>query len=75
MSKMSPTSMKVTLRQLREGRKLNTLHECLEMEYRWPVNPGVQCYDLLFWQFFGKRMVFTYKNIEMISYFKKKVVD
>jgi 3-hydroxyisobutyryl-CoA hydrolase len=34
MAKMSPTSMKVTLRQLREGRKLNTLHECLEMEYR-----------------------------------------
>ena len=35
MLKMSPTSMKVTLRQLREGRKLSTLHECLEMEYRW----------------------------------------
>ena len=29
----SPTSMKVTLRQLQEGSKLN-LAECLKMEYR-----------------------------------------
>ena len=34
MVTMSPTSMKVTLRQLREGRKLSSLKECLQMEYR-----------------------------------------
>lgn len=34
MKKMSPTSMKVTLRQLREGAKLGTLEDCLKMEYR-----------------------------------------
>lgn len=33
LNKMSPTSMKVTLRQLQEGSKLN-LAECLKMEYR-----------------------------------------
>lgn len=34
MVKMSPTSMKVTLRQIREGKTLATLKECLQMEYR-----------------------------------------
>jgi len=33
LNKMSPTSMKITLRQLQEGSKLN-LAECLKMEYR-----------------------------------------
>lgn len=33
LNKMSPTSMKVTLRQLQEGSKLS-LAECLKMEYR-----------------------------------------
>jgi len=33
--KLSPTSVKVTLRQIQEGRKLNTLAECLKMEYRY----------------------------------------
>jgi len=35
MVKMSPTSMKVTLRQIREGKTLATLKECLQMEYRY----------------------------------------
>lgn len=30
----SPTSLKVTLKQVREGAKLRTLFECLTMEYR-----------------------------------------
>ncbi len=34
MSRMSPTSLKVALRQLREGKRLATLEECLQMEYR-----------------------------------------
>lgn len=33
LNKMSPTSMKITLRQLQEGSKLN-LAKCLKMEYR-----------------------------------------
>ena len=33
MLKMSPTSMKVSLRMLREGKHLD-LKECLQMEYR-----------------------------------------
>lgn len=33
LNKMSPTSMKITLRQLQEGSKLN-FAECLKMEYR-----------------------------------------
>ena len=35
MLKMSPTSMKVTLKQVREGKKLNTLKDCLQMEHRY----------------------------------------
>lgn len=34
INKMSPISLKVTLKQLREGAKLRTLFECLTMEYR-----------------------------------------
>lgn len=33
MSKMSPTSMKVTMKELELGSKL-TLDKCLQMEYR-----------------------------------------
>lgn len=34
LMKMSPTSLKITHRQLREGAKMDSLAECLEMEYR-----------------------------------------
>ena len=34
LAKMSPTSLKVTHRQLRKGAGLSSLAECLEMEYR-----------------------------------------
>ena len=34
LAKMSPTSLKVTVRQMIEGKRLATLHECLDMEYR-----------------------------------------
>ena len=34
IEKMSPTSVKVTFRQIREGAKLSSLAECLQMEYR-----------------------------------------
>lgn len=34
INKMSPISLKVSLKQLREGAKLRTLFECLTMEYR-----------------------------------------
>lgn len=34
LRKMSPASVKVTFRQLREGAKKKSLAECLEMEYR-----------------------------------------
>ena len=34
LRKMSPTSVKVTFRQIREGKRLRTLAECLTMEYR-----------------------------------------
>lgn len=37
LNKMSPTSMKVTLKQLEKGSKM-TLLECLQMEYRMAVN-------------------------------------
>ncbi|KAF2894169.1 hypothetical protein ILUMI_12002 [Ignelater luminosus] len=37
LSKMSPTSLKVTLKELNLGSKLN-LQECLQMEYRLAVN-------------------------------------
>lgn len=37
LSKMSPTSLKVTLKQLDYGAKMN-LNECLQMEYRIAVN-------------------------------------
>lgn len=37
LSKMSPTSMKVTLKELEIGKKL-TLDECLKMEYNLAVN-------------------------------------
>jgi 3-hydroxyisobutyryl-CoA hydrolase len=34
IGRMSPTSLKVTFRQLREGRRLSSLAECLRMEFR-----------------------------------------
>lgn len=37
MSKMSPTSLKITLRQLQLGKTM-TLRECLQMEFRLAVN-------------------------------------
>jgi 3-hydroxyisobutyryl-CoA hydrolase len=37
LKKMSPISLKVTLRSIREGRQ-QSLHQCLEHEYRVSVN-------------------------------------
>ncbi|XP_066150623.1 3-hydroxyisobutyryl-CoA hydrolase, mitochondrial-like [Euwallacea fornicatus] len=37
LNKMSPTSLKITLKQLELGKKMD-LHECLKMEYRLAVN-------------------------------------
>lgn len=34
MDRLSPTSLKVTYRQIREGEKMNSLAECLTMEHR-----------------------------------------
>lgn len=34
LTKASPTSLRVVFRELREGSKMNTLAECLKMEYR-----------------------------------------
>jgi len=34
INKLSPTSVKVTLRQIQEGKKLDKLEDCLRMEYR-----------------------------------------
>lgn len=37
LNKMSPTSLKITIKQLELGKKTN-LYECLQMEYRMAVN-------------------------------------
>lgn len=37
MAKLSPTSMKITHRQMSEGKKLESLKECLEMEFKMVV--------------------------------------
>lgn len=37
LNKMSPTSLKITVKQLELGKKMN-LYECLQMEYRMAVN-------------------------------------